>query len=132
MIGRELARFTLVGITAVAIAYVIYRIFLKAGLDVGLANGIAYIMGTTFSFFANKSWTFFNAASAMDIIGKFAVLHFGSLVANVIVNWVALSLFSGMSFAIEVSFLAGISASTIINFCGMKFFVFSAPVRSEA
>ena len=132
MIGRELARFTLVGITAVAIAYVIYRIFLKVGLDVSLANGIAYITGTTFSFFANKSWTFFNAASATDVIGKFALLHFGSLVANVVVNWVALSLLLGMSLAIELAFLAGISTSTIINFCGMKFFVFSAPVSSEA
>jgi putative flippase GtrA len=132
MIGRELARFTLVGITAVAIAYVIYRIFLKVGLDVSLANGIAYITGTTFSFFANKSWTFFNAASPTDVIGKFALLHFGSLVANVVVNWVALSLLLGMSLAIELAFLAGISTSTIINFCGMKFFVFSAPVSSDA
>ncbi len=132
MIRRELTRFTLVGITAVAIAYVIYRLFLKAGLDVNLANTIAYVTGTTFSFFANKSWTFFNVASAVDVVGRFALLHLGSLVANVVVNWIVLSLLIGASLAIELAFLAGISASTIINFCGMKFFVFSAPASSDA
>ena len=133
MIRRELTRFTLVGLTAVAIAYVIYRLFLKAGLDVNLANAIAYITGTHISFFLRINPGHFSMLHAADVVGRFALLHLGSLVANVVVNWIALSLLIGASLAaIELAFLAGISTSTIINFCGMKFFVFSAPASSDA
>lgn len=132
MIRRELPRFGLVGITAVGFAYVVYRILLLAGINVNIANGIAYITGTAFSFFANKSWTFLNASPAVNVIGRFVVLHMGSLVANVLVNWIALFLLIDQPFAIGLAFLAGIFVSTIINFMGMKFFVFLAPVSSNA
>lgn len=132
MIRRELPRFGLVGITAVAFAYVIYRILLLADINVNIANGIGYITGTTFSFFANKSWTFLSASPAVNVIGRFVVLHMGSLVANVLVNWIALFLLIDYPFAIGLAFLAGIFVSTIINFMGMKFFVFLAPVSSDA
>lgn len=131
MIRRELPRFMLVGITAVVIAYVIYRILLLSSINVNWANGVGYVTGTAFSFFANKSWTFFSVGPAVNVIGKFVVLHIGSLIANILVNWFVLSLLIGKPLAIELAFSAGIFVSTIINFIGMKFFVFFNSVSSD-
>ena len=126
MIRRELLRFVLVGITAVALAYMIYRSLLLLGISVNIANGVGYIAGTTLSFFANKTWTFLNDASVSHTIGKFVVLHVGSLIANVLVNSIVLSLLINQPYSVGLAFLSGIVVSTAINFTGMKFFVFSA------
>lgn len=126
MIRRELLRFALVGIAAVALAYVIYRGLLLLGVSVNMANGIAYVVGTMLSFVANKTWTFLNDASISHSIGKFVVLHVGSLLANILVNATALSLLINKLYSVELAFLSGIAVSTVVNFIGMKFFVFPA------
>lgn len=126
MIRQELIRFVLVGITAVALAYVIYRGLLLVDVNVNIANGIAYIAATTLSFFANKTWTFLNNATISHTIGRFVALHVGSLIANVFVNSIVLSWLIDQPFSVGLAFLSAIAVSTVINFTGMKFFVFSA------
>lgn len=125
MIKRELSRFFLVGITAVALAYSIYYGLLLEGTHVNIANGIGYVGGTAFSFFANKSWTFLNNAPTSKLIGKFTLLHIGSLFANVSTNWTVLIFLGNAQYSIQVAFISGIVISTVINFIGMKIFVFS-------
>ena len=125
MIKREISRFFLVGITAVGLAYIIYYGLLLKGIHVNIANGMGYVAGTAFSFFANKSWTFLNDAPASHVIGKFTLLHIGSLFANVSTNWTVLIFLENTQYSIQIAFFSGIVVSTVINFIGMKIFVFS-------
>lgn len=125
MIRQQMTRFVLVGVTAVALAYVIYRGLLLVGVNVNIANAIAYIAATALSFFANRTWTFLNNATISDTIGKFVALHVCSLIANVLVNSVVLSWLIDQPFSVGLAFLTAIAVSTAINFTGMKFLVFS-------
>ena len=57
----------------------------------------------------------------MKEIGKYTILYIGSAIANMIINAIIIWIFSNAFFA----FLCATGTSTIMNFLGQKFFVFS-------
>jgi putative flippase GtrA len=124
VIKKELFRFALVGISTVAIAYMIYRGLASLGLDKNISNGTAYACGVFLSFFANKTWTF-NSANNSHTSFRFLLLHCGSLFACVSINAIAYHLLGALTYKFEIAFLLSIMTSTLINFVGMKFYVFS-------
>jgi putative flippase GtrA len=124
MIAREIFRFTLVGTSTVVVAYIIYLSLTSLGLDIDIANGLAYTCGVFISFFANKSWTFNSSHNSLTVL-RFLALHVASLFSCVLINALAYDLFAGIAYQFEIAFLLGIMTSTVINFSGMKFFVFA-------
>jgi putative flippase GtrA len=124
VIKRELVRFALVGVATVTIAYIIYRTLVFFGLDRDISNGIAYAVGVCISFFLNKSWTFSNKKRSHQVIIQFLVLHIFSLFACVFVNSIAFTELTNEPFRVEIAFIFGIATSTLLNFIGMKYFVF--------
>lgn len=126
MIRRELGFFVLNGLISVAIAYAVYRGLVANGLGIVAANGIAYITGMTYGFLANKKLSFRDSSLvSANKVGRYALLHTFTLLVNVGINSMALDATHSIPGNMLVSFLMAISVSTILNFIGLKYWVFS-------
>lgn len=128
MMRRELAVFLIVGSLTVLVDLLVYRGVLAAGaLGVELCKAAGFTAGTLFAYFANKAWTFGHAAAAPGSALRFAMVYGATLLANVGVNALALSLLAGVTPA----FLAATAVSACLNFAGMKFLVFRSTLSAE-
>lgn len=127
MICREVAVFLVVGSLTVVLDFSIYRGL--AWLDLTgteLAKAISFLMGTLFAFSANRIWTFGQTKHALGSGWRFALLYSFTLATNVAVNALALIMMDGILMSIQWAFLLATGVSAILNFLGMKFFVFKA------
>ncbi|MGN6151977.1 MAG: GtrA family protein [Lysobacteraceae bacterium] len=120
-----LARFLIVGVTAVCIDYAGYRLCMALGWPIGNAKAAGYIAGAVFGYFANRFFTF-RVATAWhwSETARFVGVYLTSLLANVGVNALVLALLGRSEAAIALAFLAATGTSTALNFLGMKFLVF--------
>ncbi|HEX5056006.1 MAG TPA: GtrA family protein [Gammaproteobacteria bacterium] len=133
MIRRELAVFLVVGSLTVLVDFLSYRGLLWSGLlAVDSAKAAGFIAGTLFAYFANRHWTFGNNPHAAGSWYRFILLYALTLGANVLVNAVMLRLFSGMPWDLQLAFLIATGVSAVLNFIGMKLFVFRANIANEA
>ena len=125
MIRRELGFFVLNGIISVAIAYSVYRGLVASGLLIEVANGIAYLAGMAYGFLANKRLAFRdrNVVSSSKV-ARYALLHMATLLVNVGVNSVMFDILHGLPSGLSSAFLVAIAASTVLNFLGLKYWVF--------
>lgn len=127
MVKREFSIFLVVGLLTVLIDYVTYRMLSSVGgFDVTLTKGGGFLVGTVFSYFANRVWTFGHRDHASGSAWRFGVLYGATLGANVLINSLLLQVLSGRRLAWEVAFLGATGVSAALNFIGMKFFVFEA------
>lgn len=127
MIRKEASIFIVVGLLTVVIDFLVYRGIVWGLLDdVNLAKAIGFLAGTIFSFFANKLWTFGHKDHAQGSVWRFAPLYGLTLLVNIYVNALVLSILSGPEKAILVAFITATVLSAFINFIGMKYFVFRA------
>jgi putative flippase GtrA len=124
VIEKEVLRFSLVGVSTVTVAYIIYRTLVFTGMDRDISNGLAYGFGVCLSYFANKYWTFNNKKKNHQVLVQFLILHVFSLFACVFINSIAFINLSNNIFRVELAFFLGIATSTLLNFIGMKYFVF--------
>jgi putative flippase GtrA len=125
MIRRELLVFLVVGSLTVLLDFLSYRCLLWTGwTGTGTAKAAGFITGTVFAYFANRTFTFGHRTHAPGSAWRFALLYAVSLGANVGVNALALSVLAGMAMAVQGAFLVATGVSTVLNFLGMKWFVF--------
>lgn len=132
MIKRELAIFLFVGTLTVLIDFVSYRslvVFEVMAIDMAKATG--FLIGTLFSYFTNRFWTFGQKRHLPGSAWRFAVLYASTLGANVLINSLALKLFADENWPIQLAFLVATGVSASLNFLGMKFFVFRPGPTSE-
>lgn len=130
----ELARFLLVGFTAVAIDFAVYRGLLWLALEVHPAKTAGYVAGAAFGYFANRAFTFRVGARwhPRELLGFLAV-YAVALAANVAVNALALAALGRGEIALALAFVAATGVSAAMNFVGLKLFVFGAgPARADA
>lgn len=133
--ARQFIKFSLIGVVNTAIDFGIYA-FLTRVLTVFsayeywlyAANCLSFLCGTTFSFFANRSWTFGMSEKAnVEEAGKFYATTLSGLAVNNVILYFAVSLFGIndlASKAISTVF------STVWNFSLKRLWVF-APKTSE-
>ena len=132
MIKRELIIFLIVGSLTVVVDFLSYRGLVWSNLmGVDLAKAIGFLTGTVFAYFANRIWTFGHKAHAPGSAWRFAVLYTITLSANVLVNALALEILGDESLAIQLAFLLATAVSAMLNFIGMKVFVFRSNSASE-
>jgi putative flippase GtrA len=125
MIKREVAFFVANGLISVAIAYWIYRILVSGGLSIELSNGLAYLSGMVYGFLANKKLAFRDvSAISRGMLTRYVLWHAFSLMVNVVVNSVFLAVIGSLVFGLTISFLLAISITTVLNYLGLKYFVF--------
>ena len=134
MIRRELTIFLIVGTLTVLLDFAVYRgLVTWVATDVDAAKGISFLSGTVFAYFANRHWTFGQKTAPAGSAWRFAVLYATTLAANVVLNAGVLAALADTShsyaaaMAVQLAFLLATAVSAVLNFFGMKFFVFTAP-----
>lgn len=118
---KELLRFLIGGGTAVLIDFTSYHILFKF-IEMDYAKAISYILGAIVGFIINKLWTFEKKQFRPTEILKYCILYACSAKINVVIyanvlKWLQCHI---------IAFLAATGTSTIINYLGQKFFVFSS------
>lgn len=127
MIRRELVIFLIVGSLTVLLDFLVYRGLIWIGLmGIDMAKGTSFLAGTVFAYFANRFWTFSHAAHDPGSAWRFIALYAATLGANIAVNSLALKLLGGAVGTVSIAFLLATGASAVLNFLGMKLFVFNA------
>jgi putative flippase GtrA len=133
MIKRELSIFLVVGLLAMAIDFAVYRalIFIRL-LDlngVSFPKGVGFIVGTIFAYFANRFWTFNRQTIGAGSVGRFILVYLLGLTANIAVNYLSISWLATLApisgHVLIIGFLLATGVSAVLNFIGMKFFVFT-------
>lgn len=117
---KEVSRFLVGGGSAVIIDYVVY-IILMSKLDISIAKAISFVCGSIVGFIINKLWTFESKSFSKNEVGKYVVLYAITAYINSAINQFILKV---MAIPI-LAFLCATGTSTILNFLGQKFFVFS-------
>ncbi len=116
--------FVIVGILTVLIDYLVYSLSKNLIINTTQAKAFGFISGTVFAFLANRNITFKNHDNIWGHLYKFLILYSGSLFINVTINNSLLNWFTDFQYKVQLSFLISTSTSAIINFIGMKYFVF--------
>ena len=124
---KELPRFLVAGFSAVGTDYVSYMLMLN-WLNEPVSKGVSFIFGSVVAFLINKYWTFESAPHSLKEIASFILLYLSTLIANVTVNQLVLLYFPVM---ILMAFLMATATSTVLNFMGMKYWVFKQGDRQS-
>lgn len=122
------ARFLLVGLTTVGVDLVVYLILVAAGLHHPVAKGTSFAAGTVFAYFANRSYTFRSNVSGAAFL-RFCCVYVTTFLINVGANQLILELMD-FPWIIYLAFVIATGISAVLNFIGMRFFVFT-DVTSE-
>ena len=117
---KEFIRFIITGLSAVGVDLITYYLLMDL-LTIDTAKAIGFIAGSIVAFFLNKIWTFENTSNIKSSAIQFSLLYTITFFANVTINHLTLLLFSNLTL---LAFLAATATSTILNFIGMKFWVF--------
>jgi putative flippase GtrA len=124
---REMAVFLVVGSLTVLVDFLTYRVLLwTALLGVDISKAIGFVTGTLFAYFANRYWTFGHTSPAKGSAYRFILLYALTLGANVGINSLALKLLGAIPWSLQIAFLLATGVSAVLNFIGMKWFVFKA------
>lgn len=122
---KELPRFIVTGLLAVFTDYVSYLLLISI-LPIDIAKGCSFILGSIVAFILNKLWTFEYEEKAAAAIIPFIALYSSTFFVNVGLNHFSLIYISDLK---TVAFLIATAASTVLNFLGMKFWVFNSSNR---
>ena len=128
---HEALVFLVVGSITVFIDFVVYR--LTVGLEFlepSVAKTVSFLVGMIFAFVANKKFTFQSQSPSKEEIFPFLCTYALSLVVNIFVHSQVFKYYT-FAFKHEVAFLMATGASTVMNFLGMKFLVFRAPLEQN-
>ena len=115
--GGELARFIVVGVTAVALQYATYLILLL-WLRPTVANTIAYAVSFLFNYIASTHYTFRVKSNRRRGAG-FALAH----VINYTLQTLLLTLFLGLGLTKAVAILPVFAICVPLNFLLVRFFL---------
>lgn len=119
--SKEIFRFCIGGGTAVLVDYVVYNLLLLMNMDREISKIISFICGAGVGFIINKIWTFEKKKFSSKEIWKYIILYTITALVNMIVNQFVIE-----TFHINLlGFFCATGLSTILNFIGQKFFVFT-------
>ena len=124
---HELLRFLVTGMMAVGSDLISYYLLLNY-ISVDMAKGASFIIGSVVAFFMNKIWTFKSDAPTHSAALSFSILYCFTFIANVSVNHLTLLTFENLTL---LGFLFATSVSTVLNYIGMKFWVFKPQISEQ-
>ena len=124
-IKNQIFRFIIIGLISVLLDFVSYLIlFSYLNFDIIISKGISFIIGSLFSYFGNKNYTF-NSSSSKVKFFRFFILYIFTLYINTYSNSYFIFIFSEFEFYFYVAFLLSTFISATINFVMMKKFIFN-------
>ena len=146
MLKKQIFVFILIGICTVLLDYMVYRFLLYFTENSRIDNiylevfskTTGFLAGTLFSYFANKYITFKSQSYKGKTLLKFIFLYATTLLINVVSNSISIFVLNQINLSnilfIEINmnindiyllaFLFATGISAILNFIGMKWFVF--------
>ena len=129
----ELKNFLAVGMFAVSLDWGIYLALVNFfGLGAVLSKSLSYIIGTMFAFVANGRLVFQSELAPVNFL-KHLLLYTFSLLVNTLVFAFFKSIFSFDSgIILAAALLTATLVSTVINFMGLRFWVFNNKRSSHA
>jgi putative flippase GtrA len=121
MIFKQLSKYFSFGIISFLIDFFLYN-FLSfyLNIDINLSKGISYIVGSVNSFILNKKITFFSTEKGFKEPLKFSIVYLSSLLVNYFSHKYLINYFDNY-----LPFIISTSLSVLINFTGLKLFVFT-------
>lgn len=123
---KEVLIFLVIGSLTVLIDYLFYIFFnFLLELNTLVSKGGSFIIGAIFSYYGNNKWTFsFKVIEKYNIL-NFIILYLISLLVNVYLNQIILLSFTNLLLIREIAFLLSTLVSALINYLGMKYYVFN-------
>ena len=125
MVRGQAVRFVLVGAVTALADYGGYRLLLALDVPISPAKAVGFVVGTTLSYLLNRAWTF-AATGRGHAVGRFVVLYAATLIVNVAVNAAAVGALDGVAGRITVAWVISQAVASLLNFLGMRHFVFPA------
>lgn len=116
-------RFVANGLFATAVHYLVLRSLVEFGgvASVGVANGLAAIVGIAASYLGNRTFVFRSADGVAGTLPKFLVVY----AAVALTHFGFLTLWSDIwRLDYTVGFLIATAASTVLSFLANRYFVF--------
>jgi putative flippase GtrA len=135
---RAPALFIVVGALTVMLDFAAYRSLLWTGFfNLSAAKAGSFLLGTVFAYVANRRWTFAPSPAQMHAPGsgwRFIWLYAATLCANVALNSLLFNALAGAALpvAMPLAFVIATGVSALLNFFGMKRFVFKTRAEAQA
>jgi len=122
-------RFALVGLSGMAVDFLLFNVLLTMGLGIVPAHIAAFLVATVTNYFLNARWAF--ARSARDlhrpVSGQYVRFMVVCLLALFLRGTVLAALTEGAGWPPQIAILVAIFAAAAVNFIGFAFFVFPPP-----
>lgn len=127
--NKDSFRFIVVGVLNTVIGTTVMFAAYHCGLGYWISTALNYIVGSVFSYFANKYFTFRSTKKEKAELWRFIInIVVCYFVAYGIAKPVIIHMTSAMDMKKElveqISMLLGMCFFVIINYCGQKYFVF--------
>ena len=129
MLKRQIKIFIVCGIISTLFDFIIYYILYKSGVNISLAKGISFFVAILLSYYMNKYWTFKKSSKSIIEMLNFYILHIVSLIVNIACNKLFFYVFGLLlvnNARMISAFILATLFSTVINFIGQKFWIFSS------
>ena len=124
LLEREVMRFLIVGSTTVFVDLACYFVLINLDYDTHLSKGISFSAGTVFAYFANSGYTFRGSKKSSLIFFIFCLLYLSTLVINIVTNEIVLESMARTNISFVFAFIFATMFSAMLNFIGMKYYVF--------
>jgi putative flippase GtrA len=118
-------RFVVVGVSAVAIDFTLYMWLVAIDVPTYLSRGISYFITLLYAYFLNTYYAFKIGEITWSLFFRYWSLYGLVLTFNILLNEALLLLFNKEQSAIVVIYLFVTGVSAIMNFFGLKHYVFS-------
>jgi putative flippase GtrA len=129
----ELKKFLAVGMIAVSVDLGIYLALVDFfGLGAVLSKSLSYIVGTIFAFVANGRFVFHRNLAPTNFLKHLSLYAFSLLINTLVFAFWESDFSSDSSKSLGTALLMATFASTVINFVGMRFWVFQNNGNSDA
>lgn len=119
--GRQIMRFTVVGLVSNGVLFMLYLALVRAGLSPVGAMSIAYALGVAQTFAFNRRWTFSHAGPRLAPLARYLVTY----ALGYVINLVILALLVGrLGWAHQWVQAAAILVVAVLVFALQKHWVF--------
>lgn len=123
--ARSFARFICVGITNTIISFASFKLSLHLlphfRARTAFSQGAAYAVGTVWSYFLNRTWTFGSDGRVHSEGIRFLVVQTAMLLLSSVYMWIAVDRFGGPA---NINWLGIMFVVTILNFLLLRRWVF--------